>query len=90
MLKRLKYLENKLQSKYQSIEIQGNHCFITNKDEIIHLTGLKNFRAIVIEYAETLEEAKRNLFEDGDLFYIDELTEDEMLNKMIKEIENVD
>lgn len=48
------------------------------------------FNAIVIEHAFSETEAKKNVFEDGDLFYIDELTEEEMFNEMIKEIEDID
>ncbi|MGN0409296.1 MAG: hypothetical protein ACI4E3_02690 [Candidatus Fimousia sp.] len=51
------------------------------------MTGLKSFGAIVIEYAETIEEAEKNMFEDGDLFYLDELDENQMFEQMIREIE---
>lgn len=87
MLKRLKNLENRLKKRYEFIIINGDGCFITESGEIIQLTGLKAFNAIVIEYAESMEDAKKNMFEDGELFYLDDMNEDEMFKAMIKEIE---
>ncbi|WP_317313712.1 hypothetical protein [Absicoccus porci] len=44
--------------------------------------------AFCIEYADNIEQVKRWIFpEDGDLFYISEMIESNMLNSMIKEIE---
>ena len=43
--------------------------------------------ALVIEYADTEQEARQNALEDGDRFYLDETTLDEMLRLMIAEIE---
>lgn len=88
MLKRLQGLENRLKSRFEQIEINGRNCFILGNDEIIHLTGLTSFNAIVIEYAESKDDADKNMFEDGDLFYLDELDEDAMFEAMIREIED--
>ena len=38
-------------------------------------------------YADTEQEARQNALEDGDRFYLDETTLDEMLRLMIAEIE---
>lgn len=41
----------------------------------------------MIEYADDIESAKKGIFgEDGDLFYMDELNEEQMFGKIIEEI----
>ncbi len=46
------------------------------------------FEAIVVEYADNLEEAERNQFEDGELFYYsDYQDENELLKAVLSEIE---
>lgn len=43
--------------------------------------------ALVIEYVENKKDAIRGIFgEDGDLFYLDEMDEDEMFEAMLKEV----
>lgn len=43
--------------------------------------------ALVIEYAENKNHAIRGIFgEDGDLFYLDEMDEDEMFEAMLAEV----
>ena len=41
----------------------------------------------MVEYAYDETWAENNVFEDGDLFYIDELSPEEMLAEMLAEIE---
>jgi len=71
---------------------RGKPCFQARNGHYFFLTalfpqdeGADGF--IVIEHADSLEEVELNRFEDGDCFYMDELTEDEMFEAMIKEIE---
>ena len=45
------------------------------------------FNCLMIEYADSMQEALLYRFEDGDLYYMDDMTEDEMFEAMIKEIE---
>lgn len=62
---------------------RGNYFFL--------VTSLKfpnGDEAIVLESVDTLETAKRDIFEDGDLYYMDEMNEEEMFQAMLKEIEN--
>lgn len=87
MLKRLKNIENKLKDIYKALEVNGENCFLKESGEVIHLFGMEEFNALCIEYAENIETAKKNLYEDGDLFYIDEMNEEEMLTAMLREIE---
>lgn len=81
-------LEQQLEKKYKKVfDIFGKKCFKAREDEFFSLTRLQWANAIVVEHAFSLEEAKKNMFEDGDLFYLDELNEEQMLEKMIEEIE---
>ena len=87
MLMRLENLENRLKSRYKLIVINDENCFLTKNKEIIHLTGLEDFNAIVTEHAETIEEARKHMYDDGDLLYMDEMNEDEMYEAILNEIE---
>lgn len=80
-------MESRLRKRYKILTINNKNCFLTEDGTIIHLTGLKSFNAIVIEYASSEDEAKKNMFEDGDLFYLKELDEEQMFQAMIQEIE---
>lgn len=87
-LKRIDSLNEKLKNKYQSMKINGTMAFVLNDGQICRLDSIGDCNAIVIEYAENYEEAQKGLFgEDGDLFYMDEMDEEQMYNTMIKEIE---
>ena len=50
------------------------------------VTGLGWAEALVLEHASSEDEMKKNLFEDGDLFYMDKMNEEQMFNAMIEEI----
>lgn len=90
MLQRLENLEERLRKRYTKINlgIDNDVYFLLDNGEVIHLVARVPFEAIVIEHAENIEEAKKYMFEDGDLFYMDEFDEEQMFNEMIKEIED--
>lgn len=79
-------LNSHMSERYVGVIINGEQCFKTKNGCIFHVEKFPGSPAIVIEYAENEEEAKKNLFEDGDLFYPDEMTEEELIEAMIKEI----
>lgn len=86
---RIEFIEKSLKDKYEVLEVNGMNCFKHSNGTIFHVDELGgNYDALVIEYADNLEEAKKNQFEDGDLFYMDELDKEEMLNQIIAEIES--
>lgn len=86
---RIASLEQRMKEHYEIIfEVLGKKCFKARDNEFFMLTRLSWANAIVIEHAETEHEAKKNMFEDGDLFYMDELDEDAMFEEMRKEIED--
>lgn len=89
MLERLQNLADRLQNRYSPIVVNESVCFVTDDGKIFQIVCLKDFKVFVIGYADTMEEAEKNFFEDGDLFYMDEFSsEDEMFAAMIKEIED--
>lgn len=86
---RVENLEKRFKAKYRTpFIVWGKQCFTANENEFFRISRLSWLNAIVVEHAFSEAEAKKNMFEDGDLFYMDELTEDEMFNEMIKEIED--
>lgn len=88
ILKRIEKLESRFEEKYELFSKPGEKkCFYVNDGEYFMVTGLVNFGSIVIEHALSKRDAERNMFEDGDLFYLDELDEDAMFEAMIREIE---
>ena len=88
--KRKEILNKRLAQRFETIMINGMTCFLLKSGEVCRLDSLGEERnALVIEYADDLDLAKRNIFgEDGDLFYMDELDEDAMFEAMIREIED--
>ncbi|MDD7114544.1 MAG: hypothetical protein PUH88_08810 [Lachnospiraceae bacterium] len=86
---RCEILERRIEEKYERIpDIHGQKCFRANDHKFFMITGLSWADALVIEYAFSEDEAKKNMFEDGDLFYMDEMNEGQMFNAMIQEIES--
>ena len=65
---------------YDIVEIEGKELYHRN-GSYYRLTYIEAFRAYVIEYASSYEEAKNNLFEDGDTYSID-LEESEFIEKL--------
>ena len=49
---------------------------------------LISFGALVVEYADNIDEAEKNRFEDGELFYLSDYQDvDELASDILKEIE---
>lgn len=85
---RVKNLEERFEMKYGTpFLVWDKKCFTANENEFFRISRLSWLNAIVVEHAFSEAEAKKNMFEDGDLFYMDEFSEDEMFDGMIKEIE---
>ena len=60
--------------------------FFDKIKEVIHLTGLEDFNAIVTEHEEMIEDARKHMYDDGDFLYMDEMNEDEMYEAILNEI----
>ena len=81
-LKRIDDINEKLKKKYKHTEITGTLLFILETGTVFRIDSIGKFNAIVIE------SAKKGIFgEDGELFYMNDMNEDEMYEAMIEEIE---
>lgn len=52
---------------YKEIII-NNTVVYTSKGKYLKLTFIRSLKSYVLEYADSYDEAEKNLFEDGDLF----------------------
>lgn len=87
-LKRIDDINGMLEKKYKSIKINGTTAFLSEKGPVFRVDSIGDFNAIVVEYSDNIELAKKGIFgEDGDLFYMDEMDEEQMFDAMIEEIE---
>lgn len=84
--RRMDALNVRLSDIYNRRQIGERSCFLLPDGTVIALGGLPTFGAIVIEYADNYDEAKRNRFEDGDLFYLEKMDEEAMFQAMLREI----
>ena len=80
------YMDDCLRKTNRCVNINEKNCFILSNNVVIHIDMIKGMRALVVEYADNIDEAKINRFEDGDLFYIDEYDEGNMLKSILNEI----
>ncbi len=86
-------LERRFKLKYPTpfTVREGKPCFLADNGHYFLVTAVyfdKHDGFIVIEHADSLQEAMLPRFEDGDLYYMDDMTEDEMFEAMVREIEN--
>ena len=77
-----------LRTRYPRIMIGKKECFAVSGGRIVSIDLFPGEDALVVEYADNYAEAELFRFEDGDRFYLDELSEDEMLTAILQEIEN--
>ena len=85
------FLKKKLVSKYGIHKI-GDKEYMKFSNFGLLLHAFPDVQAFCIEYSDNMEQVKQWIFlEDGELFYVSDMTKSEILNSMIKEIEdNVD
>lgn len=84
---RLTEVKAALSEKYRTVDLGGEKFFVATDGAFFRVGVFPGAMALVIEYADTEQEARQNALEDGDRFYLDETTLDEMLRLMIAEIE---
>lgn len=84
---RLTEVKAALSAKYRTVDLAGEKFFVATDGAFFRVGVFPGAMALVIEYADTEQEARQNALEDGDRFYLDETTLDEMLRLMIAEIE---
>ncbi|MBQ2649449.1 hypothetical protein IJI17_02805 [Candidatus Saccharibacteria bacterium] len=83
-----KTINDRLAMLYNGLTINGQYCFEIGDGTIITIDGLPQWGCIVVGYANGKEEAYNNMFEDGDLFPIKEMTQDEMVAAILNEIQS--
>lgn len=86
--KRLENIERRFWSRLIPIKVNGFPCFYTPTGGVVVVDSLPSYNALVLGHADNLAEAELNRFEDGDLFYLDEMDEDAMFAAMVLEIED--
>lgn len=84
---RIAALETRFSDSYEKCMVGSRRCFLLPDGTLFALDCLGPYGALVIEYAENIEDAKMNRFEDGDLFYLENLDEETMYQAMLSEIE---
>lgn len=84
---RLTEVKAALSAKYRTVDLDGEKFFVATDGAFFRVGVFPGAMALVIEYADTEQEARQNALEDGDRFYLDETTLDEVLRLMIAEIE---
>ncbi|GIO41759.1 hypothetical protein [Paenibacillus apis] len=84
-------IENKIILLFKELnfkrEVINNSVVYESEGKYLKLTFINKLKSYVIEYADSYDEANKNLFEDGDLYPIT-MDEDELICKMRNEIIN--
>ena len=68
----LDQVEARFLNKYKSIDINGNRCLVGPNGTIFYFVALVDFNTIIVEYADSINNANNELFEDGDQFNINQ------------------
>ena len=82
-----KRIEAKLEELYPVTNINGRNCYQLKGGYCIRIDCIKKFNSVVVEFAENIDCAQQNMFDDGELYDVDEYTLDEIIDKVIAEIE---
>ena len=83
-------ITTKIEEMYPYVNV-NNELYLYNEaaDTYFGIWHLLDDGAIVIESCIGIEEARHRDLEDGDLFYFDEMTDDEIVEAIIREINDV-
>lgn len=65
---------------FETVIVNGIQMY-TRSEEYYKITFIEQFQSYVIEYASNFEDAKKNIFEDGDLYPVS-IGEDELINSL--------
>ena len=71
---------------FEETVVDNRKCFRLSNGALFALDYMGPYGALVIEYADSYEAAQLNCFEDGDLFYLEDMDEDTMFQEMLREI----
>lgn len=79
-------LSKRFSEIYTKITVNGRECYKLDDGRVISIGRMNSYGAFVVEYADSIEEAKLNRFEDGDLFDANDMSAEEILSAMQREI----
>lgn len=84
----LNRLNERISTLFHPIIINGMVCYALPSGSVVHLVYFpgENWRCILAEYAESIDDANKYLFEDGNMLSIDCLSEDEIFDSLIREM----
>ena len=87
-LSRKRRLHMRLAAHFHKVLVYDVESFQKPDGTVFQLSKFPGEEALVVEYAKNYEDALLNRFEDGDVFYLDEMTEEEMFQAIMHEIED--
>lgn len=86
-MKRKSELETLLSQSYSQVSMHNEKFFLAENKKVFHV-DIFDSSALVIEYADSVEEAEQYLLEDGDRFYLEDYADAEtMLAAILEEIQ---
>ncbi len=89
MSKAMTFITNGMDKAYPTIDVGNENCYKNQNDVLFNVDTLKSDGAFVVEYANNIIEAKHNMFEDGDLFFLEDYNSlDEIFQAMCDEIDS--
>ncbi len=84
----LKEITDSISKRYANRYFGVYFCFVSSNGTPFKPFAYPGRDALGLEYANTQEDAAAGLFEDGDLFYMEDYANpDDMLRDMVKEID---
>ena len=86
---RLKKITERLAAQYEEVLIDKHKFFAATDGSLFRVSVFPGEMALVIEYADSAEDARKNALEDGDRFYLDEMDLETMVRNMVAEIERL-
>lgn len=85
--KRFDNIDATIRSMFPQIEINGEKfCYDETIDKYFGTFTFSDDGCIGLEICTGIEDAQKNWFDDGDLYYLDEMTDDEIVKAMLEEI----
>ncbi len=86
--KRLAQIRSRFSDHFEEVAREGERVIFKRDGNVYFSPSLiDSFHALVIEYTDSERKAISGVLgEDGDLFYLDEMDEDEMFAAMLQEV----
>lgn len=79
-------LEEMLSYQFDSVDVNGKRGFQKTDGTIFIVSSFPGEDAVVVEYADTFADAQKNLFEDGDRFYLSGITTEQLYRQILEEV----